>query len=93
MADSRVLLYGLVEYRTSLERHLSSLRTEFDALQSRWHAFSAVYEGDAADEFKPGWAQTTARFNEYIARTTAIARMLDNRIEYLREANKREGLV
>lgn len=93
MADSRLLLNGLVEYRSSLERHLSSLRTEFDALQSRWNAFSAVYEGDAADEFKPGWAQTTARFNEYITRTTAIARMLDNRIEHLREANKREGIV
>ncbi len=92
MADTRRLLNGLVEYRSSLDRHLATLRTEFDALQSRWQAFSAVYEGDAADEFKPGWAQTTARFNEYITRTTAIAHMLDNRIERLREANKREGI-
>lgn len=92
MADTRRLLNGLVEYRSSLDRHLASLRTEFDALQSRWHAFSAVYDGDAADEFKRHWALTSARFNEYITRTTAISAMLDNRIERLREANKREGM-
>lgn len=93
MADTRRLLEGLVEYRGSLERHLSSLQSEFKAVQSRWRAFSAVFAGDAADEFKPGWAQTEARFSEYIARTTAISRMLDRRIESLREANRREGLL
>jgi uncharacterized protein YukE len=92
VADTRVLLEGLTQYRTSLERHLSTLQGEFDAVQSRWHVFSAVYDGDAADEFKSHWAHTVARFSEYIARTTAIARMLDERIEYLREVNRREGL-
>jgi hypothetical protein len=93
MADTRILLQGLIDYRSSLERHLSSLQTEFRTVQSRWRAFSSVFAGDAADEFKPGWTQTEARFDEYLARTTAIARMLDERIESLREANRREGIL
>jgi len=93
MADTRRLLTGLEEYRASLDRHLVSLQADFGAVQSRWHAFSAVFAGDAADEFKPGWAQTTARFEEYLARTKAIANVLDERIEHLRDANRQEGIL
>lgn len=93
MADTRVLLSGLKAYRSSLGRHLTQLRTEFQALQGRWQAFSAVFAGDAADEFKPGWANTTASFEEYIARTTAISKMLDERIQRLEEANRQEGIL
>ena len=91
-ANTRLLLNGLKAYRQSLDRHLNGLQAEFASLQSRWHAFSAVFAGDAADEFKPGWARTTASFTEYMSRTQAIAKMLDERIEYLEEANRAIGL-
>ncbi|MBX2998824.1 MAG: hypothetical protein KF893_09970 [Caldilineaceae bacterium] len=93
MADTRILLEGLIEYRASLSRHLSTLQSEFEAVQSRWQVFSAVYDGDAADEFKSYWTQTVGRFNEYITRTTRIAHMLDERIDHLREVNRREGIL
>lgn len=91
MADTRLLLNGLVEYRASLERHTQQLRDEFAELEIRWGAFSTVYEGDAAQQFKEGWARTTARFDEYLERSAAIARVLDERIEALRAANLEES--
>ena len=91
MADTRLLLAGLVEYRAALERHLGDLRQEFDGLDLRWRSFAAVYEGDAADQFKYGWDRTTHRFLYYLERTQAIARVLDERIDALREANQQEG--
>ena len=94
MADSRLLLNGLIDYRATLERHVRQVRDEFAELEIRWRAFSAVYEGDAAEQFKEGWARTTARFGEYVERTAAIARVLDDRIDDLRAANRQEsGLI
>lgn len=92
MADTRLLLDGLENYRTSLQRHLSMMQAEFQHLQGRWQAFSAVYAGDAANEFKPIWHGTSARFDEYILRAKAIVRLLDERIEQLRKVNREEGV-
>jgi hypothetical protein len=89
--DTRQLLAGLIEYRAALERHVQGLRQEYDGLDLRWRSFGAVYEGDAADQFKYGWDRTTSRFRYYLERTTAIARVLDERIEALREANQQES--
>ena len=91
MADSRILLAGLREYHVSLERHLAQLRTEFDSLQNRWYAFSTVYEGDAADQFRAGWLRTVSRFQEYINQTQQISSILEKRIERLEEANRTES--
>lgn len=91
MADTRQLLSGLIEYRAALERHLQSLRQEYDGLDIRWRSFGAVYEGDAADQFKYGWDRTTHRFLYYLERTQAISRVLDERIEALRAVNQEEG--
>ena len=93
MADTRLLLNGLVEYRASLARHLQELRDEFQALELRWGAFSTVYDGDAAQEFKEHWARTTSNFAEYLERTTHISRILDERIDALREANRPDGVL
>lgn len=92
MADTRVLLNGLVEYRVSLDRHLRELQAEYDELDIRWNAFSVVYEGDAADQYKDGWARTESRFRDYLHYTKQIAALLDARIEALRLANVQEGM-
>jgi uncharacterized protein YukE len=91
VVDTRVLLAGLREYHASLTRHVTELRAEFDVLQTRWQAFSAVYEGDAADQFRAGWIRTVSRFQEYITRTQRIAAILEERIERLEEANRTES--
>jgi len=91
VANTRLLLNGLEEYRAALRRHLIEVRTEFDGLQRRWHIFSAVYEGDSADQFRSYWLRTVARFEEYVQRGEAIADILDERIEHLREANRTES--
>lgn len=80
-----------MEYRSSLESHLSQLRDEYQQLEHRWHSFSSVYEGNAADQFKDGWARTTSRFREYIDRSSSIIRILDERIQYLQDADRQEG--
>ncbi len=90
--DTRSLLKGLEDYRKSLDRHLKELNTEFRVMEQRSHALNSVYTGDAADEFRKYWSVTTARFREYLTRTQRISAMLDERIEYLREYNRREGL-
>lgn len=93
MADSRILLAGLEEYRRVLGVHLSKLKAEYQQLDNTWHRFSAVYEGDAADQFRAGWIRTTQRFQEYIEQTQKISAMLDERIDYLRATNRTEGGV
>ena len=91
MADSRILLAGLEEYRRALGLHLSQLQAEYDHLDNTWRQFSSVYEGDAADQFRAGWMRTAQRFQEYIRQTGMIAGILDERIEHLRETNRTEG--
>ena len=91
MADTRRLLSGLVEYRHQLTSHLARLRNEYASLDNGWRAFSSTYEGDAADQFREGWMRTARRFNEYIDNTQRIMQILDERIQALEEANRRDG--
>lgn len=94
MADTRVLVAGLEEYHRVLGQHASRLSSEFQSLSSVWQHFAAVYEGDAADQFKGGWIRTTSMFDEYLEQTHRIGEVLSARIEALREANRTEdGLV
>ncbi len=88
MADSTLLLRGLIEYRNVLERHLSQLNFDFQSLSLRWSRCSSVYEGEGADEFRHHWGITTDRFDHYLQRTRKIAQMLDDRIGYLRELER-----
>lgn len=90
--DTRRLLRGLEDYRKSLERHVNKTNAEFQQLENRWRALNAVYTGDAADEFRRYWLGTTSRFKEYLTRSKKIAALLDERIESLREYNRRNGL-
>ena len=92
--DTRVLLAGLEEYSRTLEGHSSRLRVEFDHLDSRWRIFSDVYEGEAADQFRAGWARTAQNFQEYLQQTERIQSVLRERIEALRGADRAEsGLI
>jgi uncharacterized protein YukE len=92
--DMRVLLAGLEEYHRVLGKHLSKLMGEYQQLDAQWRRFSAVYEGDAADQFREGWMRTANRFQEYIEQTQKISALLDERIEDLRQANRTEsGLI
>lgn len=91
MANSRILLEGLKEYRDALSRHLSSLRDEYHHLDNTWRQFSTEYEGDAANQFRNGWVRTSQRFQLYIDETQKISEMLRERINYLELINREEG--
>jgi uncharacterized protein YukE len=92
--DTRLLLAGLEEYSRVLDWHTSRLRMEFDHLDTRWLNFSIVYEGEAADQFRAGWARTAQNFGEYIQQTERIQGLLRERIEALRDADRAEsGLI
>ncbi len=89
--DMRVLLKGLEEYSRVLEKHSSLLKLEYNDLDTQWRKLSSVYEGDAADQFRAGWIRTSQNFQDYMRETERIRRILEERIEALREANKTEG--
>ena len=87
MADTRILLSGLKDYLDSLMAHLEKLQESFEELSSRWSALSSVYEGNAADQFRAGWMNTTENFTEYIEETRKISDLLEERIQALEEAD------
>jgi uncharacterized protein YukE len=92
--DARVLLQGLEEYYRALARHSIYLKLEYNHLDARWQQFSSIYEGDAADQFRAGWSRTHQNFSEYMEQTERISKVLEERIEALREADKTEsGLI
>jgi hypothetical protein len=45
--------------------------------------FIAEYDGDAAEQFKSGWARTKEMFEVYMTDTDRIGAMLGERIESL----------
>lgn len=91
MADSRMLLSGLIEYRRVLGEHLQTLTANYQQLETDWNRFSSVYEGNAADQFRQGWMRTAQRFREYLEQTRRISDLLDERIEHLRSVDRAEG--
>ncbi len=93
MADTRILLHGLTEYRSALDRHLEQLQFDFQHLLLRWNHCNSVWDGDGADQFRDHWNITTDRFDYYLQRTRTIAQMLDERIEYLRDVNEPEEVL
>jgi uncharacterized protein YukE len=92
MADTRALLAGLEAYQQSVERHVTSLHQQFEGVSRCWAVLNECFAGNAADEFRPIWENTSQRFREYVEHTTAIVRVLGERVEGLREADRRAGL-
>lgn len=90
--DTTRLLRGLEDYHASLVKHLTSLQAEYNQLDRRWRAFSAVYEGTAAREFHAHWERTRRMFEEYMQATQKIQHILDERIEALRRLDSAGGL-
>ena len=86
--DTRILLDGLTEYRAALDRHLTQLQFDFQQVSLRWGVCTGVWEGDGADQFRNHWNLAAERFGLYLQRTRAIAQMLDERIEHLRDLNQ-----
>lgn len=86
MADR--LLTGLIEYRDTLTKHVQQLEQEFDSLNREWMRFDAIYEGDAAHEFKNLWMRTATNFREYVDRSRRILAVLEERIIFLQEADR-----
>lgn len=93
MADSRALYNGLTNYHDALEMHVKNLASEYQEVENMWHRFSAVYEGDAADQFRANWMRTVSTFQEYITQTEQISRLLEERITALGEADRSEGML
>lgn len=92
MPDMRVLLAGLEAYHQCVQRHVTMVRDEFEEVSRYWAALDECFAGNAADEFRPIWENTSQRFREYVEHTAAIQRVLSERIESLREADRVFGL-
>lgn len=93
MADSRALHNGLANYHQALETHLQELTSEYQKMEKTWYRFSAIYDGDAANQFKTNWMRTVSTFQEYITQTEQISRLLEERITALREVNRLENVL
>lgn len=84
--DAARLLQGLQRYQASLDAHRTRLRDEYAHLDRRWQGFSAVYEGEAAREFRAHWLRTKHTFEDYLAASERIERLLNDRISALIDA-------
>lgn len=87
VVNTSVLLAGLEEYHKRLTLHVEQLEQEYQQLERRWVAFSAVYEGNAADQFRAGWRRTVDGFRTYVDQSQHISKVLEERIIALREVN------
>jgi hypothetical protein len=92
MMDTRALLAGLEAYRDSLDRHVASLHLDFDEVGRAWLNLDECFAGSSADEFRPIWEGTAQQFRDYVDHTSGILRILGDRIESLREADRPTGL-
>lgn len=90
MANTDVLLQLLEAYDGQLQQHVAQLSQEYHELEVRWHALRNVYEGNAAEQFKAAWEQTSLGFQEYIELAQPIMKILEERIEALRRAGRIE---
>lgn len=93
MLDARALIAGLSEYAAALERQVEATRSRFNEVERVWRLLSECYAGTAADEFRPGWEATEARFREYVERTTLLRRVLQDRLDDLRAADRATGRI
>lgn len=91
MADPQRLLTGLEDYHRELTSHLRTVQDEFNAVRNVGEQFITEYEGDAAEQFKAGWARTKQKFDTYTTDTDRISAMLDERIESLRGVAREEN--
>lgn len=91
VVNTAVLLAGLEEYHKRLTLHAQQLEQEYQQLERRWLAFNAVYEGNAADQFRAGWRRTADGFRTYVDQSQHISKVLEERIIALREVNRAEG--
>jgi uncharacterized protein YukE len=83
MANPQVLLNGLQDYHKELDRHRTILREAYDHVRNVGEQFIAGYDGEAAEQFKAGWARTKRNFDLYLDETSRISAMLAERIEHL----------
>lgn len=68
------------------------MRQQYEDTTARWHNFSTVYEGVAAEQFRTGWLNTCRNFDEYIEQTERIVIMLDQKIEELHHLTRTESI-
>ncbi len=92
MADVTRLLNGLVRYESELVRHNAKVKEEFARLQKALGRLGAHYEGVAARDFKAHFARTQRGLNEYVTGSESIRRVLLERIEHIRAADRPEIL-
>jgi uncharacterized protein YukE len=92
MADSRQLLSGLEEYLKAVTLHTEQMDTEFDHLVRQWEALYEHFDGNAADEFEPVWNGTSKMMKDYFEHSRILSRVLNERIDDLREFDRTIGL-
>lgn len=91
--NTTLLLAGLEDYHKCLTRHVIQMEQEYQNLERGWRAFSNVYEGAAAEQFRTGWGRTVTGFRTYVEQSQHIMKILEERITALREANRTEGYL
>jgi uncharacterized protein YukE len=90
MANPQILLAGLRDYQKELERHREVLQLAYNEVSNIGQPFIEVYEGEAAEQFKAGWARTQQKFETYLEETQKINRLLLERMEALGEVVRPE---
>ena len=92
MADSKQLLAGLEDYQKALKLHAERMDVEFTHLLKVWESLYEHFQGNAADEFEPVWNGTSKMMKDYFEHTRVLSRVLEERIDELREFDRTIGL-
>jgi uncharacterized protein YukE len=89
-AEFDQLIAGLEDYLEGLRKHRKVLQSVRESTGRKYRALNAVWGGKAARSLHAQWSRTGAWFEDYLTRTNRLAKLLEERIEALRKANKEE---
>ena len=77
----------LDEYARELQSHLVSLRERHQNLEFAWIRLRDIYEGEGAEVFAEAFETASARLADYVRDGAEVARLLEAKIEELRQFN------
>lgn len=89
--DVTELVERLTSYSDSLGRHIALIQQAFDRMQQSFAHLKGVWHGEAAENFYADFAQTVARTERMLETGRRIKMLLDDRLEYLRTADRPMG--
>lgn len=92
MTDVTRLIQALEGYRRELEYHNRKVSDAYDQLEKALSRLNAAHKGAAASEYQSHWRRTKDGLKHYNEGAKSIQKLLDSRLEALKQVDRTEGL-